>query len=246
MFLGENARNHPVPTDTLAVVGAAGGVGTTRVALESSTLLARDGRDVALLDAAVSTQGLADHTPGRINPDMTALCVDDHPLETGLLDRAPDGAGRLAVCPARAPFERLARAKTPEAAEAFADHVAAAARSFDHVLVDVPPVAANQAVAAVTAVEAAALVADAPRAGDVLPRARDRLLDLGVEPTATVVTGTDQHREGDVALPTLAADPPAVESSAEARAQVADVLAAALGVDVASDDGRGLREKLSL
>ena len=86
MFLGESARNHPVPTDTLALVGAAGGAGTTRLALESATLLAREGRDVALLDAAYATQGLADHTPGRIDPDMTALCVDDHRLETGLVD----------------------------------------------------------------------------------------------------------------------------------------------------------------
>jgi septum site-determining protein MinD len=234
-----------VPTDRLALVGAAGGAGTTRLALESATLLAREGRDVALLDAAYATQGLADHTPGRIDPDMTALCVDDHRLETGLVDRTLEGAGRLAVCPARAPFERVARAKTPEAAETFADHVAAAARSFDHVLLDVPPVAANQSVAAVTAVEAAALVADAPRAGDALPRARDRLLDVDVEPTATVVTGTDSTREADVTLPPLEADPPAVETSADARAAVADVLAAALDLEVAAGDDSGLREKLS-
>jgi septum site-determining protein MinD len=233
-----------VPTDTLAFVGAAGGAGTTRLALESATLLAREGRDVALLDAAYATQGLAAHTSGRLEPDMTALCVEDHPLETGLVDRTLDGAGRLAVCPARAPFERVARAKTPEAAEAFADHLAAADRSFDHVLVDVPPVAANQAVAAVTTVDATALVADAPRAGDVLPRARDRLVDLGVDPTAAVVTGTARSPDADVAVPPFGSDPPEVAASAEAAAHVAEVLAATLDLEVAAVEDRGLREKL--
>ncbi len=235
-----------MPTDTLALVGAAGGAGTTRLALESATLLAREGRDVALLDAAYATQGLADHTPGRIDPDMTALCVEDHPLETGLVDRTLAGAGRLAVCPARAPFERLARAKTPEVAETFGDHVASAARAFDHVLVDVPPVAANQAVAAVTAADAAAVVADAPRAGDAVPRARDRLLDLGVEPTATVVTRTGNHPDADATVPVLEDEVPAVESSDEAREQVAEALAAGLDLAVATDEEGGLREKLSL
>jgi len=234
-----------VPTDTLALVGAAGGVGTTRLTLESAALLARDGRDVAVLDAAYATQGLADHTPGRIDPDMTELCLNDHPLETGLVDRSLDGAGRLAVCPARAPFERLARAKRPEAAEEFADHVAAADRAFDHVLVDTPPVAANQAVAAVTATDGSILVADADRAAEALARARDRLRDLDVEPVATVVTGTTSHPDAAATVPTLTGEPPAVTGSREARAAVADVLATALDVTVETDDTGGLSEKLS-
>lgn len=235
-----------MPIDTLAVVGAAGGVGTTRLTIESATLLARNGRDVAVLDAAYATQGLADRTPGRIDPDMTALCLEERPLETGLLDLATGGAGRLAVCPARAPFERLARAKGPEAARAFADHVAAAARAFDHVLVDVPPVAANQAVAAVTAADAVALVADDARASDVLPRARDRLLDVGVDPAATVVTRTGSHPDADATVPTMAKEPPAVEDSAEAREHVAGALAAAMDLTVEADDAPGLGEKLPL
>jgi len=233
-----------VPTDTLAFVGAAGGVGTTRLALESATLLAREGRDVALLDAAYATQGLADHTPGRIDPDMTALCIEDHALETGLVDRTLEAGGRLAVCPARAPFERLARAKTPAAAESFGDHIEAAARAFDHVLVDVPPVAANQAVAAVTAVDATAVVADADRVGDAAPRTRDRLVDVGVDPTTTVVTRTDSHPEAGATLPTLEADAPAVATSATARDHVADVLATVLDLQVSTDDEGGLSRTL--
>jgi len=137
--------------ESCALVGAAGGVGTTRLSLECAAAVAGAGRDIAVLDAAYGTQGLADHVPGRIDPDMTALCVDDAPLGDGLVDLDVAGAGRLSVCPARAPFERLARAKAPTAAEAFADRIAEATRAFDAVLVDVPPVAANQAVAAVSA-----------------------------------------------------------------------------------------------
>ena len=143
---------------TCALVGAAGGVGTTRLTLECASLLAADGRDVAVLDAAYGTQGLADHTPGRIDPDVTALCLDDVPLAEGLVDLDVDGAGRLAVCPARAPFERLARAKAPEAAKGFEDRITEAARAFDAVLVDTPPVAANQAVAGVKADQKAVTV----------------------------------------------------------------------------------------
>ena len=232
--------------DSLALVGAAGGVGTTRLTLEAGTLLARDGRDVAVLDAAYATQGLADHMSGRIDPDMTALCLEDQPLEAGLLDRRLEAAGRLAVCPARAPFERLARAKTPEAAEALEERIAEAERAFDRVLVDVPPVAANQAVAAVSAADAVAVVADAARATAVLPRARDRLVDVGVDPTATVVTRTDGHPDADAVVPTLEAETPAVETDTEARTAVADVLAVAMDLSVEPQESGGLRERLPL
>ena len=232
--------------DSLALVGAAGGAGVTRLTLECATLLSHDGRDVAVLDAAYATQGLADHTPGRIDPDMTVLCLEDRPLEAGLLDRRLEAAGRLAVCPARAPFERLARAKTPEAAEAFEDRIAEAERAFDHVLLDVPPVAANQAVAAVSAADAVAVVADAARARDALPRARDRLVDVGVDPTATVVTRTDGHPDADAVVPALEAETPAVETQTEARAVVDDVLAAAMDVSVEDEESGGLRERFPL
>ena len=232
--------------DSLALVGAAGGAGVTRLTLECATLLSHDGRDVAVLDAAYATQGLADHTPGRIDPDMTVLCLEDRPLEAGLLDRRLEAAGRLAVCPARAPFERLARAKTPEAAEAFEDRIAEAGRAFDHVLLDVPPVAANQAVAAVSAADAVAVVADAARARDALPRARDRLVDIGVNPTATVVTRTDGHPDADAVVPILKAETPAVETQTEARAVVGDVLAATMDVSVEGEESGGLRERFPL
>ncbi|MFC5971552.1 ParA family protein [Halomarina salina] len=178
---------------SLSLVGAVGGAGTTRLTLECGAVLARAGREVAVLDAAYATQGLLDSLLGRVDTDVTDLCTDDDgtgapPLAAGLHDLSVE-SGRLAVCPARAPFERLARAKTPEAAQRFASLVETAAASFDHVLVDAPPVAANQAVAAVTTTERVALVApDTPRGHDGVARQRDRLADVGAPDPETVLT----------------------------------------------------------
>mgnify|MGYP006305158561 CR=1 FL=1 len=42
-------------TQTCALVGAAGGAGTTRLAVEMGATLTRTGRDVAVVDAAYET-----------------------------------------------------------------------------------------------------------------------------------------------------------------------------------------------
>jgi septum site-determining protein MinD len=233
-------------TETLGFVGAAGGVGTTRLTLGSATLLAGEGHDVAVLDAAYATQGLADRTPGRIDPDVTALCLDDAPLSAGLVDLDVDGAGRLAVCPARAPFERIARAKTAAAAQAFGDRIAEANRAFDHVLIDVPPVAANQAVAAVTTVDRTAIVCDADRAGAAVPRVADRLADLGASEPLTVITRTDDHDDADVAVPTGGSEWQAVESDDEMWDAIAAVVEVTVGVEVERETEAGLRAKFPL
>ena len=232
--------------DSLALCGAAGGAGTTWTTLATGAALARDGHDVAVLDAAYATQGLANHVPGRLEPDMTALCLDDEPLESGLVDIGIDGGGRLAVCPARAPFERLARAKTADAAQRFESRIAEAARRFDSVLIDTPPVGANQAVAAVTAAERTAIVCDGPRAADAVPRCRDRLADLGVEPTATVVTKADDHPDADVAVPTLGTNPLEVCDHVDMHAAISAVVEATLGVGVEPAADERLRDRLSL
>lgn len=232
-----------------AFVGAVGGAGTTRLTLECATLLAREGHDVAILDAAYATQGLADRTPGEITPDATALCLGGEPLAEGLVDRDVEGAGRLAVCPARAPFERLARAKRPEAAERFGDLLDEARRAFEFVLVDTPPIASNPAVAAVTSADRTAVVCDAARAESAVPRTEDRLTDVGVDAnTTTVVTRTDDHPDADVSVPTFESPRPAFETDAESHAALADVLAATLDVEIAreNDDGEGLRSRMPL
>jgi len=208
-------------SETAAFVGAAGGVGTTRVTLGVGRLVAGSGVDTAVLDAAYGTQGLSDRVSGRLDPDMTALCLSETPLEEGLVDVPVEGAGRLAVCPARAPFERLARANAPAAAERFGEHVDAAARQFERVLVDTPPVATNPAVAAATAAGTVAVVCDEARAESAVPRTEDRLADIGVESAATLVTRTDAHPDADVAVPAFDSGTPA-ENGSPAHDALAD------------------------
>src|SRR6056297_1797910 len=105
-------------TPTLALVGVAGGAGTTRTAVEMAATLARADRSVAVVDAAFGTQGLATYVSGRITDDMTAVAVGESTFEAALYDADYDVSAQVAFCPAHAPFERLARAKTPDAARA--------------------------------------------------------------------------------------------------------------------------------
>ncbi|WP_137286541.1 AAA family ATPase [Halorussus salinisoli] len=198
---------------TAALVGATGGAGTTRLAVELGATLARDGREVAILDAAFDTEGLARHVSGRIDPDLTKLLTgeeshpDDRPLSDGLREHpaTADLAGRLELCPARAPFERMARTKTADAAQRFETLLAEADAEYDHVLVDTPPVAANQAVAAVTTAEQVAVVAPASERGvDAVQRTRGRVADVGASVDAVVANRAEpEHplRSADAAVP---------------------------------------------
>jgi MinD-like ATPase involved in chromosome partitioning or flagellar assembly len=199
-------------TQTLALVGAAGGVGTTRLAVECGATLARAGREVAVLDAAFGTQGLADYLDGHIGADLTAVVTGEAELDAALYDVPLDATGRLALAPARAPFERLARAKTAGAAERLEKHIAAAALSHDAVLVDTPPVAANQALTAVTATERVATVTpDTTRGADALARTRGRLADVGAGLDAVIANFADDgpvSREADARVPGSATSAP--------------------------------------
>lgn len=234
----------------LSLVGATGGAGTTRLTVECAAALAREDRDVAVLDAAYATQGLVDHLPGRIDPDITACCTEERPLEEGLVTLPLDAPGRVACIPAYAPFERVARAKTPEATQWLESLVDEATTRFDTVLVDTPPVAANQAVAAVTAADRVALVTpDSRRGADALPRAADRLRDLGVVPDYEVANagtgagdGTVDRADGTLpASGTTAPDgSPAYPAGGSFAAAVAALVSVTLSVDAEPPTGGGL------
>ncbi|MCQ4334294.1 ParA family protein [Natronomonas sp. F2-12] len=230
--------------ETVALVGAAGGVGTTRTTLACAERLAHGGHDTAVLDAAYGTQGLADRIDGEIAPDMTELCIEDEPLESGLLDPAIEGGGRLAVCPARAPFSRLSRAKSPDAAENFEARIAEAERRFEYVLIDTPPIAANQAVAAATGAGRVAVVCDASRVESALPRTADRLEDVGVGTFTAVVTRQAEHPDADVCIPALDAEPPILDDGAHGA--FTEVIEATTGTTLEEEerDGKGFLEAL--
>jgi cellulose biosynthesis protein BcsQ len=225
---------------TAAVVGATGGAGTTRTTLEAAALLAADGTDVAVLDAAYATQGLGGYLDGRLEPDATALVTDrsDAPLSAGLVDLGVDlthdHTGRVVCCPVDAPFERLARAKSVEAAKRFEARIEEAAATFDHVLVDVPPIAANQAIAATTACERVAVVAPASdRGADAAGRLRERVADLGSTVDVVAMTrGADDHERGDMVVPATSAPFPAVVGDEQYERAVAALVSRLLERDV--------------
>lgn len=240
--------------DTLALVGAVGGAGTTRLTVECAGTLARSGRSVAILDAAYGTQGLQSHVRRRPNPDLTtALLADDVDLAEALLPLALEAPGSVRVAPASAPFERLARAKHPDAARAFEQAVAAAAIGHDVVLIDTPPVAANQAVAAVSTADRVAVVApDSARGRDGLARVQGRLRDVGARCGTVVATAAPEApgalENPDVRVSALpgdaAATPTTVDPTATGAPAVAAVVAAALGVEVETPAAVGRFDEL--
>jgi len=221
-------------TQILAAVGAAGGVGTTRLAVECGATIAQTGRDVAIFDAAFETQGLASHVEGEIRPDVTTLVTEEVALEAALYDHPAELPGRLALCPARAPFERLARAKTAGAARQFERQLAAASLSHDVVLVDTPPLGTNQALAAVNAADRIGIVTtDSRRGTDALARTRERLDDVGEAADAVLANRSDGSlADADATVPeSNVTDPgacpacvPADETFAPAVADAAECL----------------------
>ncbi|WP_152039659.1 ParA family protein [Salinigranum salinum] len=221
---------------TAALVGATGGAGTTRTTLEIAVVLAADGADVAVLDAAYATQGLGGYLSGRLDPDLTSLVTDrpETPLSAGLVEFETGGAGSVACCPADAPFERLARAKTVESARRFEARIEEAATAFDHVLVDVPPLASNPAVAAATGCERVGLVApDGDRGRDATARLRERLADVGTGADVHVVTRGDADEPGvDVVLPGTEASAPACLTDERYGRSVASLAALLVERDV--------------
>ncbi|ELZ58041.1 MULTISPECIES: cell division inhibitor [Halorubrum] len=224
---------------TLALVGATGGAGTTRTAVELAAMGARDGDDVAVVDAAFTTQGLSEYVAGRIDPDLTALLTDDpdaplsaaaYPVAgTGDGSRrdgreegnAPTLPGRVDAVPARAPFERVARAKTAEAARKLEQRIDEAATTYDAVVVDAAPAGSNEAVAAATSADRAAAVRPATaHGGDATQRLRGRIADVGGSLDATLAVerpgaggadgdgGTgDEERTGSGVVRVPATDP---------------------------------------
>lgn len=165
-----------------AILGAAGGVGTTRITVELGATLSRAGHDVAILDTALATQGLSRHVRGSLDPDLTRVLVDEASIDAALVDHpyTQEVPGQLQVAPAYAPFERIARAKTAESAQELHTTLESLAERFEFIFVDTPPLATNPAVAAVTATDHTAVVTDhTPRGIDALQQTRGRLADVG-------------------------------------------------------------------
>jgi MinD-like ATPase involved in chromosome partitioning or flagellar assembly len=237
-----------------ALAGATGGAGTTRLTVEVGATLARAGHSVALVDVAFATQGLAQYVPGRIETDLIDQMTDDDPRPAeAAVDVATDTRARLVACPSRAPFEALARAKTAGAAERLGTVLDRLDDAFDRVLVDVPPVATNPAVAAVTEADSVALVTPGSARGvDALQRSRARLTDVGTTDDLAVANRDEDVPDGavDLAVPeseiTAVEDAPACTAPDEEFAPAVAALAGELfedSLDLSFPDP-GFRERL--
>ncbi|PSQ16845.1 hypothetical protein BRD00_09730 [Halobacteriales archaeon QS_8_69_26] len=203
---------------TAALVGAVGGAGTTRLSVETGAMLARDGRRVAVFDAAFDTQGLARYVDGRIDTDATDLVTGEEVTPAAaMLEYPTAGPGELLLCPAHAPFADVAEAKSTAAARRLETTVREAGVAFDTVLVDAPPVASNPSVAAVTAADRVAVVAPGTDRGvDGVQTQRARLADVDAGADVVVATRTaDPPGVADVAVPES-------DVTGAARAPVAD------------------------
>lgn len=226
-------------TRIAAFVGATGGAGTTRLTVESAALLAATGRSVAVFDAAVQTQGLAAYTDRRIEADLTSLLTEEADLDATLYGMGLDLPGAVNLCPAWAPFERLARAKTAGAANRFEQQLAAAAISHDVVLVDTPPIGGNQAIAAVNAADRVGIVApDTGRGRDGVALARERLADIGIEDDAVIANrSTEETIDAAARVPEIEATdadsaPSCVPADEQFTPAVLDVVAQLVGIDL--------------
>lgn len=225
---------------TAALVGVTGGAGTTRLAVETAAVLARDGASVAVFDTAFATQGLAQYVTGRIDADATRLLTDeDTDLADARYQLAPDAPGEIAAYPAFAPFVRIADAKSPAAAQQLESRLADLAAVHDFVLVDTPAVAANQAVAAVnTADRVAAVLPPGDRGVDSLQRASGRLADVGTEFDVVVANRVaDTPPDADVAVPEhettgVPESPPALDAEDEYASSVGALAESLFGVVV--------------
>lgn len=235
---------------TLALVGATGGAGTTRTAVELATMGAREGRSIAVVDAAYATQGLSEYVSDRITPDLTQLVTDDteEPAASAVHELGDALPGTVALVPARPPFERLARAKTVEAARALTSRIEEAATEYDYVIVDTPPVASNQSVAVVTETDRVAAVLPASRHGrDALQRLRGRVDDVGAGVDAAIATGGNVP-PADVALPAPAKDLSGAPEVGATDSSYAEAVARAFEVgfetelDVSFEDGGVLEQ----
>ncbi|MGM0398391.1 MAG: ParA family protein [Halobacteriota archaeon] len=241
---------------TAALVGAAGGAGTTRTAVEVAGALARADRSVLVFDLDFATQGLSQSVDGRVDPDVTAVLTED---ETTVTDAAISwpvpGDGRLDVLPAFAPFVDVAAAKTPEVAEGLGDVLREATATYDHVLLDVPPIVSNQAIAGVDAADrVAAVFPPTDRGIDSLQRTKGRLEDVGSPLDLAIATRTDESAapaDADAVIPELPSKPSpdrptTVDGGDAAVAGVAETAARLFDIDLeigADGDGPSIVDR---
>lgn len=188
---------------TVAFVGAAGGVGTTRLTVECGATLARTGRNVGIFDSAFHTQGLRDYPDSTGTRDATALATGEATLAETLAMCTPSLSGELALCPATATTNQLTQATSPDAAERFATTIAGASLSRDAVFIDVSPTITPVSRAMLKIADLIVLVTtETPRGARALSRHQQRLRELGHPADCVLFNHADESPPDAIAVPT--------------------------------------------
>ena len=230
----------------VACVGATGGVGTTRTAVELARLAQTHDRNPLLVDTAVATQGLARLLVETPRVDLCGALAAPEGLELDAIAvELPSG---LTVVPIDAPLCAVVPALRAEAATALDGAIAQAATVHPLVIIDVPPVATNLAVAGITRADVILLL---HRAGDheAVRRGRELIADLGGPDPQPVTVGSPAVEELSLPeVPALRAGTPLatpVDAPAYRRALATVAASVGLPIPAPAETGGWLRRLLS-
>lgn len=176
-------------TTTTAFVGATGGAGTTRLTIECATLCAASGADVAVLDLAIDTQGIASYTDAALDPELTAVLTEDAPIDQAMVTLSTSTTGTVSLCPSRASVVQIAAAKTEDAADQLMPVIDQLSTEYDWLLLDIPPAVHNLALAGLQAADSRLVVTPATQCGaDALRRMEGRFRDLDCDLSGVIAT----------------------------------------------------------
>ncbi len=222
----------------VACVGATGGVGTTRTAVELARLATTHDRRPLLVDTAVATQGLARLLPTTPRVDLCDALSDTDAVDLDAI--AVDLPSELRIVAIDAPLCSMTTALTAEAAAALTDAIAHAAGTHPLIIIDVPPVATNLAIAGLISADEILLI---HRLGDHegVRRGRELIADLDGADPHPVTIGTPAVAE--LSLP----DVPALRTGTPLATPVDDpgyrralaAAAAAVGVSMPTPESTG-------
>ncbi|QZA89392.1 AAA family ATPase [Salinarchaeum sp. IM2453] len=178
--------------ETAAFTGVVGGVGTTRVAIETAGVLAAQGHAAAVLDVNFSTQGLAGYVDAPLEADMMDALIDPSCTKEGICTIEKPVDGKLGVIPAFGPLSKIAEASKTEHAQQLDAVIEQMPPEYDFIIIDTPPVATNPSLAGITAADdIVAITQDTQRGIDGLRRMHERLSDIDVDVDKQIITFTD-------------------------------------------------------
>lgn len=197
----------------VSLVGAAGGAGTTRLAVETAGHITARGDTVVVVDVDFATQGLADYVPGQFTTELTTALRDQVSLAELPIALDVAHTPQPHALPSFAGLSRVATAMQQAAAEYLGDQLTALDDEFDHVLLDTPTPVTNPAIAAVTTADTVGVVFPrSPRGIESLHRTEGFLHDIDVAADYTISTPTPQEATiedpADIVIPQLADTPP--------------------------------------